>query len=85
MLNFLINPDIEFETEEVKNIIETNKVIYAISTGSSFDLNTLKKAAKINNFPIPKKIKRIFFNSRGREDFFLGRLQEEEIQENFMS
>ena len=47
MLNFLINPDIEFETEEVKNIIETNKVIYAISTGSSFDLNTLKKAAKI--------------------------------------
>ena len=85
MLNFLISPDIEFETEEVKNIIETNNVIYAISTGSNFDLNTLKKAAKTNNFPIPKKIKRIFSNSRGQEDFFLGRLQEEEIRENFMS
>ena len=55
MLNFLISPDIEFETEEVKNIIETNNVIYAISTGSNFDLNTLKKVAKTNNFPIPKK------------------------------
>ena len=70
MLNFLINPDIEFETEEVKNIIETNKVIYAISTGSSFDLNTLKKAAKINNFPIPKKNKKNFFQLKGARRLF---------------
>ena len=70
MLNFLISPDVEFETEEVKNIIETNNVIYAISTGSSFDLNTLKKAAKSNNFPIPKKNKKNFFQLKGARRLF---------------
>ena len=54
MLNFLM-AQILFETEEVKNIIETNNIFYAISTGSSFDLNTLKKAAKTNNFQFQKK------------------------------
>ena len=46
MLKFLINPEAEFETEDVKNLIESKKVIYALSSTSSFDLNALIKLAK---------------------------------------
>ena len=56
MINFLISPEAEFETEDVKRLVQSQKVIYALSTGSSFDLNALIKTAKQNNFSQPKKV-----------------------------
>ena len=70
MLKFLINPEAEFETEDVKNLIESKKVIYALSSTSSFDLNALIKLAKKNNFSSPKKTKKNFFQLKGAKRLF---------------
>ena len=86
MLNFLINPDAEFETEEVKHLVQSRKVVYALSTGSSFDLNALIKTAKRNDFSLPKKNKKNFFQLKGaKKTFFHGKSQEEEARENCMN
>ena len=84
MINFLISPEAEFETEDVKRLVQSQKVIYALSTGSSFDLNALIKTAKQNNFSQPKKTKKISFNLKEPKDFFLGKSQEEEVLENYI-
>ena len=70
MLKFLINPEAEFETESVKNLIESKKVIYALSSTSSFDLNALIKLTKKNNFSSPKKSKKNFFQLKGAKRLF---------------
>ena len=70
MLKFLINPEAEFETEDVKDLIESKKVIYALSSTSSFDLNALIKLAKKNNFSSPKKTKKNFFQLKGAKRLF---------------
>ena len=70
MLKFLINPEAEFETEGVKNLIESKKVIYALSSTSSFDLNALIKLTKKNNFSSPKKSKNNFFQLKGAKRLF---------------
>ena len=70
MLKFLINPEAEFETEGVKNLIESKKVIYALSSTSSFDLNALIKLTKKNNFSSPKKSKKNFFQLKGAKRLF---------------
>ena len=70
MLNFLINPDAEFETEEVKRLVQSRKVVYALSTGSSFDLNALIKTAKRNNFSLPRRNKKNFFQLKGAKRLF---------------
>ena len=70
MLKFLINPEAEFETEEVKNLIQSKNVIYALSSTSSFDLNALIKLARKNNFSSPKKTKKNFFQLKGAKRLF---------------
>tara|TARA_B100000242_G_scaffold95941_1_gene65658 strand:+ start:123 stop:2192 length:2070 start_codon:yes stop_codon:yes gene_type:complete len=70
MINFLISPEAEFETEDVKRLVQSQKVIYALSTGSSFDLNALIKTAKQNNFSQPKKNKKNFFQLKGAKRLF---------------
>ena len=85
MLDFLISPEANFELEESRKILETEKVVYVLSSESSYDLTALKKCAKRNSYTFPSRIKKLFFNSKGLEDYSLGSVQEEDIQENLMN
>ena len=61
MLNFLISPEIEFETKDSEDFLNNRDVYYALSSESSFDLTALKKVTKRHSFTIPTRIKKNFF------------------------
>ena len=42
MLDFLISPDANFEIEESKELLKKEKVLYVLSSESSYDLTALK-------------------------------------------
>ena len=130
MLDFLISPEANFETEETEKLLQKEKVMYVLSSESSYDLTALKKCAKKNSYIFPSRIKKnffqlkgarrlfpwqrprrrhprelnelahspektpthflqeskkLFFNSKGLEDYFLGNAQEDDIQESLMN
>ena len=49
MLDFLISPEANFETEETEKLLQKEKVMYVLSSESSYDLTALKKCAKKNS------------------------------------
>ena len=70
MLDFLISPEANFELEESRKILETKKVVYVLSSESSYDLTALKKCAKKNSFTFPSRIKKTFFQLKGARRLF---------------
>ena len=65
MLDFLISPEVNFELEESRKILETKKVVYVLSSESSYDLTALKKCARKNSYTFPSRIKKTFFQLKG--------------------
>ena len=82
MLDFLISPEANFEIEETEKLLQKEKVMYVLSSESSYDLTALKKCTKKNSYIFPSRIKKNFFNSRALEGCFLGNAPEEGILEN---
>ena len=70
MLDFLISPEANFELEESRKILETKKVVYVLSSESSYDLTALKKCAKRNSYTFPSRIKKTFFQLKGARRLF---------------
>ena len=70
MLNFLISPEVEFETQESEDFLNSKDVYYALSSESGFDLTALKKVSKNHSFPIPTRINRNFFQLKSARRVF---------------
>jgi len=70
MLDFLISPEANFELEESRKILETKKVVYVLSSESSYDLTALKKCARKNSYTFPSRIKKTFFQLKGARRLF---------------
>jgi glycerol-3-phosphate O-acyltransferase len=70
MLNFLISPEIEFETKESEDFLNNKDVYYALSSESGFDLTALKKVAKNHSFSIPARINKNFFQLKSAKRVF---------------
>ena len=70
MLNFLISPEVEFETQESENFLNNKDVYYALSSESGFDLTALKKVSKNHSFSIPTRVNRNFFQLKSARRVF---------------
>ena len=70
MLDFLISPEANFEIAESKEILQTKKVVYVLSSESSYDLTALKKCTKKNSFSFPSRIKKNFFQLKAARRLF---------------
>jgi len=64
MLDFLISPEANFEIAESKEILQTKKVVYVLSSESSYDLTALKKCTKKNSFSFPLKNQKKFLSAQ---------------------
>ena len=82
MLDFLISPDANFEIEESEELLKKEKVLYVLSSESSYDLTALKKCAKKILLYFHLESRKIFFNSKVLEGYFHGNDLEEGILEN---
>ena len=70
MLDFLISPEANFEIEETEKLLQKGKVMYVLSSESSYDLTALKKCAKKNSYIFPSRIKKNFFQLKGARRLF---------------